>query len=547
MDLEPRCGQNGGMIAAEVRSRPRIRLINPNSPLSNVTMPQVIRSMTFTRKALFAPTGLMICAAVVPRRWDVELIDECTLTQPHQPRADVDLVGISAMTTQAPRAYALADAYRALGIPVVMGGIHPSALPEEALAHCDAVCIGDAEATLPHLIADFERRRDACGSHQTEAQTRARAHPHYGLRRVYHWAEFPPAPIATPRKDVIDPRDYLVANPIQTTRGCPHQCRFCTTPAVFGRKFRQRSIADIVEEMRAVCEVRKPWCFIFADDNFAGDQHWALEFCEAIRPLKISWASQCDILISHNDRLLRAMRQSGCQGLILGLESPRNETLREAGKRFVRADSYEWRIRKIQSFGISLWGAFIFGFDHDTWQDCMATCRLAQRLDLSLACFPVLTPYPGTDFFCQFQREGRLRTLNWEKYNGASVVYEPARMTAKELRHAQMAAFAEFYSLRSALRRLKVYPLKSRAWVANLASWRGIRYYYARKGRRVPRFADFLDRAAPAWRYPDEPWVGVKQPAPGPTDSYPAHLADTGAMLVAGVTAAVKDVVHAPH
>jgi len=532
------------MIAAEARSRPRIRLINPNSPLSNVTMPQVIRSMTFTRKALFAPTGLMICAAVVPRHWDVELVDECTLTQPHQPRADVDLVGISAMTTQAPRAYALADAYRALGIPVIMGGIHPSALSEEALAHCDAVCIGDAEATLPHVIADFERMRNARGARPPQGQACALPHAPCGLRRVYHWADFPPARIATPRKDVIDPKDYLVANPIQTTRGCPHQCRFCTTPAVFGRKFRQRSIGDIVEEMRAVCEVRKPWCFIFADDNFAGDQHWALEFCEAIRPLKISWASQCDILISHNDRLLRAMRQSGCQGLILGLESPRDETLREAGKRFVRAESYEWRIRKIQSYGISLWGAFIFGFDHDTWHDCMATCRLAQRLNLSLACFPVLTPYPGTDFFCQFQREGRLRTLNWEKYNGASVVYEPARMTAKELRHAQMAAFAEFYSLRSALRRLKVYPLKSRAWIANLASWRGIRYYYARKGRRVPRFTDFLDRAAPAWRYPDEPWVGVKQAASSPTDSYRAHLADSGAMLVAGVAAATENLVH---
>lgn len=498
------------MLYAEVKDRPRIRLINPNAPLSTITMPDVIRQMTsplgrwtpaswrrlsFTRKALFAPTGLMICAAVVPRGWDVELIDECTLDCPHVPRADVDLVGISAMTTQAKRAYALADAYRALGVPVVMGGIHPSALPSEALRHSDAVCQGDAESTLPHVIADFDAARARGGEGRQ------------GLRRIYDWATFDTAPIATPRKDVVNPADYLVANPIQTTRGCPHNCHFCTTPAVFGRKFRQRSIADIIEEMRGALEHSRPWCFIFADDNFGGNQTWALELCEAMKPLNVAWASQCDVLISKNDRLLRAMRASGCQGLILGLESPKQDTLGEAGKKFVQTDSYEQRIRKIQSFGISLWGAFIFGFDHDTWQDCMYACRFAQRMNLAMSCFPILTPYPGTVFFERFQREGRLRTLDWERYNGASVVFEPKQMSPKQLRHAQMAAFAELFSPRSALRRLKLWPLKKRAWVANLACWKGIQYYYTRHNRQVPRFRDFLDLDSRAWDYPDEAWA----------------------------------------
>ncbi len=483
------------MVPATPQRRPRIRLINPNSPLSNITMPDVIQQMTsplgrwtpralrglhFTRKALFAPTGLMICAAVVPRHWDVELVDECTRDTPHVPRADVDLVGISAMTTQARRGYELADGYRALGVPVVLGGIHPSALPNEALRHADSVCLGDAESTLPHLIADFDA-----------ARARGRP-PVTGLRRLYDWAAFPSAPIATPRKDVIDPTEYLVANPIQTTRGCPHNCSFCTTPAVFGRKFRQRTVDSIIEEMRAVCEVKKPWCFIFADDNFGGNQQWALELCERMKPLRIAWATQCDILISRNDRLLRAMRQSGCQGLILGLESPRQETLSEAGKRFVQTDTYVDRIRKIQSFGISLWGAFILGFDHDDWRDCMHACRFAQRTGLAMSCFPILTPYPGTVVFDQFEREGRLLTRDWERYNGASVVFQPRRMTVDQLRHAQAAAFAEFFSPRSALRRLGVWPLKQRAWMANLAIWKGIRYYYARKHRSVPRFADFM-------------------------------------------------------
>jgi len=498
------------VIPAEAVKRPRLRLINPNSPLSNITMPRVVRAMTFTRKALFAPTGLMICGAVMPKHWEVELVDECTLDQPHQPRADVDLVGISAMTTQARRAYQLADQYRQLGITVIMGGIHPSALPEEALRHCDSVCLGDAESTLPHLIADWE---------QAARQGRE---PRSGLRRIYDWTAFPTAPIATPRKDLIDPRDYLVANPIQTTRGCPHGCNFCTTPAVFGRKFRRRAVADIVEEIRAARERYRAWCYIFADDNFGANHAWAFELCEALRPLKISWATQCDILVSRDERLLKAMRASGCVGLILGLESPKAGTLAEAGKKFVSADSYESRIRKIQSYGISLWGAFIFGFDSDDWRDCMQACRFAQRTDLAMSCYPILTPYPGTEFFRQFLREGRLRTLEWERYNGASVVYEPRRMTPAQLRHAQMAAFAEFYSPRSALRRLKLYPLKSRAWLANLAIWKGIRYYHARKGRPVPRFADFLDPHSRAWKhyFDDQTAPPV---APEPTETAIQH------------------------
>jgi radical SAM superfamily enzyme YgiQ (UPF0313 family) len=473
------------MIPATARTQYRLRLINPRSPLSTITIPNVIQRMTLGRKALFAPTGLMICAAVTPSHWDVELIDECVTDAPHRPTPDCDVVGISAMTTQAKRAYELADAYRALGVTVVLGGIHPSAMPEDALPHCDAVCKGDAESTLPHLLDDWE------------------GEPRQ-LKRIYDWAEYPTAPIATPRKDVIDPRQYLVANPIQTTRGCPHACTFCTTPGVFGRKFRQRSISDIVEEMRAAKAKYGTWCFIFADDDFAGNHAWALELCAAIEPLGVAWASQCDILISRNDKLLAAMRRSGCVGLILGLESRRQGTLSEAGKRYVQADSYEWRIRKIQSHGISLWGAFIFGFDHDDWRDLMWTTRWAQRMNLAMSCYPILTPYPGTGIWHEYEKSGRIRTRDWDKYNGVSVVFEPRRMSPAQLRHAQMAAFAEFFSCRSAVSRLKFWPLKKRAWVANLACAYGLQYYYKKKGRPLPSFRDFLDPSGRAWAHYEE-------------------------------------------
>jgi len=455
---------------AEARPRRRLRLINPRSALSTITMPEIIRRMTFSRKALFAPLNLAICAAVVPDGWDVEIVDENAADRPHAPAAaGVDAVGIGAMTTQARRAYELADAYRRLGVKVILGGIHPSALPDEAALHADVVCRGDAEGTLPRALRDL-----AAG----------------GAKALYDWRDCPDAPIATPRKDLLDPADYLVFNPIQTTRGCPHGCTFCTTPAIFGRRFRQRDVGDIVEELRAAKERFRSRVFIFSDDDVAGNQRWAMDLLDAMRPLGVRWASQCDILIADNDRLLAAMRDSGCVGLILGLESPRGETLRLAGKRYARAEDYLRRIRKIQSYGISIWGSFIFGFDTDGWRDCMNAVRFARRARLCMSCYPILTPYPGTAIFEQFRAEGRLLTEDWDKYNGATVVFRPARMTVEELRHAQMAAFHEFYTPSSAFARLGLWPLKRNSWLANLAIHRGLTYYYSRRARPLPRFAD---------------------------------------------------------
>jgi radical SAM superfamily enzyme YgiQ (UPF0313 family) len=359
-----------------------------------------------------------------------------------------------------------------LGVPVILGGIHPSALPQEALRHATIVCKGDAESTLPHALTDL-----AGGV----------------AKGVYDWKDYPEAPIATPRKDLFDPKDYLVFNPIQTTRGCPHGCTFCTTPAVFGRRFRRRNIASIVEEMRAAKEAFHTRVFIFSDDDVAGDHAWAIELFEAIRPLGVQWASQCDILIARSDRLLAVMRDSGCIGVILGLESPKAGTLRLAGKRYVDADDYLRQIAKIQSYGISIWGSFIFGFDGEDWRDCRNAVRFARKAKLCMSCYPILTPYPGTAIFEQFSAEGRLLNRDWDRYNGATVVYRPDRMSTEELRHAQMAAFHEFYSPTSALGRLGVWPVKRNSWLANLAIYRGLRYYYSKHRRPLPRFSDYLE------------------------------------------------------
>jgi radical SAM superfamily enzyme YgiQ (UPF0313 family) len=463
------------MIHAEAKRRPKLRLINPSSPLSTITMPGIIRQMTFTRKALWTPLSLTCVAASVPADWDVEIIDECTQEAKHRAARGPDVVGITAMTAQAERAYQIADEYRRLGVTVIMGGIHPSAMPAEALTHCDAVCTGDGEPCIAAMLADWRAGR---------------------LKKTYDWRDYPEVSIGTPRKDLLRPADYLVFNPIQTTRGCPHGCNFCTTSAIFGRQYRMRPVRDIVEEIREAKERYGSRTFMFSDDNFAGNHAWAMELCAALEPLDIRWASQCDILIAWNDKLLAMMRRSGCLGLILGLESPHADTLSEAGKRFVRPDVYLDRIRRIQAHRINLWGAFIFGFDHDDWRRCRDVVRFAERAGLVMSCYPILTPYPGTQLWADLRRQGRILTERWQLYNGANVVFEPKQFTQAQLRHAQMAGFAEFYSLGSIARRMKVWPPKPRSLAANLAIWKGIRYYYARTRREVPRWRHFLE---PQW------------------------------------------------
>jgi len=460
------------MLDAQPNRRPRLRLINPSSPLSTITMPAIIRQMTFTRKALWTPLSLTNLAAAVPAGWDVEIIDECTLEKPHQPARGPDVVGITAMTAQADRAYQIADGYRRLGVTVMMGGIHPSALPADALQHCDAVCCGDGEPCMPHMLADWQAGQ---------------------LKKIYNWRDYPETTIGSPRKDLLNPADYLVFNPIQTTRGCPHGCKFCTTSAIFGRKYRMRPVKDVVEEIKEARERYGSRTFMFSDDNFAGNHAWAMELCAALEPLKIGWASQCDILIARNEKLLAAMRRSGCLGLILGLESPNADTLQEAGKRFIKPAEYIDLIRKIQSHRINLWGAFIFGFDHDDWRRCRDVVRFAERAGLVMSCYPILTPYPGTEVWADLKRHGRILTQRWQLYNGANVVFEPKNFSQAQLRHAQMAGFASFYSLPSIVRRMRLWPPKPRSMAANMAIWKGIRYYYSRARRPVPQWRDFLE------------------------------------------------------
>jgi radical SAM superfamily enzyme YgiQ (UPF0313 family) len=444
---------------------PRLRLINPRNPLNHLVDNDVARRLTFGRKALFMPLGLAVTAGCVPRSWQVEIVDECTRSVPAV--KDVDLVGITAMTCQAPRAYEIADAYRALGVPVIMGGIHPSGLPEEALGHATAVAVGEAEATLPRMIADFEAGRLQ------------------GLYRPERSVE-----IGAPRRDLLRKEDYLVWNAVQVSRGCPHKCRFCTTHAIFEGRYAVRPIEAICQDIRDLGAKR----VIFSDDNVVGNLRWAREFFGELAKLKVGWCGQATITVARDPELLALMKASGCLGLIVGLESPNPESLREGNKTYCDPAEYLSLLENLRRAKIGTWGSFLMGFDCDTVESLHESVRFARRARLGITCYPILTPYPGTPLFADYESQGRILTRDWSKYNGATVVFQPKRMTPRELANCQGAAFREFYSWRSLWQRLDLLPPQKWTWLINLVINQGFRYYYRRTGKHMPDF-----REAGAW------------------------------------------------
>jgi radical SAM superfamily enzyme YgiQ (UPF0313 family) len=454
---------------------PTLRLINPRNPINGLVENDIARRVTYGRKAIFMPLGLAVAAGCAPREWGVEIVDECT--RPVPIAKDVDLVGITAMTCQAPRAYEIADQYRALGVPVVLGGIHPSAMPDEALQHATAVAVGEAEATLPRILADF-------AAHGTNGNRDVHPCSASWSRGIYR-AEGRVA-IGTPRRNLLNPKDYLVWNAVQTSRGCPHRCRFCTTHAMYAGRYTVRPVDEICDEVRSL---RSRWV-VFSDDNIVGHRRWARDLLTELAKLKVGWAGQVSLDVARDPEMLHLMKSSGCLGLIVGLESFNPASLAEGNKTFCHPREYRSLIRAIQSAGIGTWGSFCIGFDSDTVESVQRTVRFAERARLGITCYPILTPYPGTPLFAAYAAAGRLLTRDWAKYNGATVVFQPRGMTVQELANCQTAAFRQFYSWSSMHGRLGLLPLQKWTWIINVAIHQAFRYYYRRQKRRMPDFRD---------------------------------------------------------
>lgn len=383
---------------------------------------------------MFSTSGLQLLAALTPKEHTIKVVDEA-IGEKVDYSYPADVVGITAMTPQAPRAYKIADKFRRIGKVVIMGGFHPSVLPDEALLHCDAVCVGEGEKVWRSMLEDIQNGN---------------------LRKIYRHDRlvgFDEVPWLD-RSVVRDNR--VLNNFIQTSRGCPYACSFCSVVKFFGHSYRLRPVEDIVAEIRMLKESGKlKWNFVFfSDDNICGSPAYSKELFKAIMPLKIRWGSQSSITIANDEELLQLARKSGCVALAVGFDSINHGSLISANKNMGRVGEYEQAIKTIHKHKISIFGLFIFGFDSDDDKTFNVTLQFIEKNHLEYALFSVLTPLPGTSFYDEFKKDGRLLHEDWGKYDFQTVVFKPKNMSAETLQSGRYNTAKKIHSIRSIFRRI---------------------------------------------------------------------------------------------
>jgi radical SAM superfamily enzyme YgiQ (UPF0313 family) len=371
--------------------------------------------------------ALLIIAGLTPEEHEVTIVEEEVEEVSFD--VDCDLVAISCMTANAPRAYYFAEQFRKRGKPVVLGGIHPSVLPDEAGQYADSVVIGEAEGVWLDILEDCKQ---------------GRLKPRYRKEQPSLDTYIPIKQPEGSKRSLFDVR------PIVTTRGCPYNCEFCCVHDIFGRKIRHIPVEHVV---RDIIESGKNF-FLFLDDNIIGDPAYAEELFTAVKPLGITWSGEASISFVDNKKLLTLAAESGCTALFFGLETVSVPQLKKMRKSFKEIDKVEEAIKKLKDYGIYFHPSMIFGFDDDTPEIFEETLEFLYRNNISSATLNILTPYPGTRLYARFEQEGRLLTHEWKYYDHATAVFHPTHMSARELHEGRLWVKKEFTKFASVLRRL---------------------------------------------------------------------------------------------
>lgn len=379
------------------------------------------------QKALLPPLGLLTVAGLTPPEVEVKLVDEAV--EEVKVTGDWDLVGITATTAQAPRAYELAAAFRTHGVPVVLGGIHPTALPEEAKQHADAVLVGEAEGLWPEIIADARVGR---------------------LKPFYRHHRFPELKGVKPRRELLKKDAYLITSTVQVSRGCPYNCAFCSVTRFFGHTYRTRPIAEVIEEVAGLEEKT----VIFVDDNIMGNTRYARHLFQALTGLGKRWLSQASLPQLQDEELIRLAAKSGCVGLLIGFESLSPAELKRVRKLHNDTKRYTDTVRRLHYHGIGVIGSFIVGLDGDDVSVFDRIKEFVFRAKIDLVQVSILTPLPGTVLFQQLQKEGRIIERDWAKYTGNHVVFRPRLLTIEQLQSGFNRLLRDLYTTSSIIRRL---------------------------------------------------------------------------------------------
>lgn len=376
-------------------------------------------------------------AGITPKKHVVKIVNENYDTLDFDEKK-VDLVGITCYTMTAPRVYEIADEFRKRGIPVVLGGYHPTAMPDEAKQHADSIVLGMAEASWPRLIEDVEKGK---------------------LKSIYERdIDFDMADVPPIRRDLI--KHNPLQGAVQTTRGCTNRCEFCAISSFFQHGIKQRPIKNVVEEIKQMPNR----LYVIHDPHLTINRKYARElFKELIRQkVRKSWVSNgtTNVLGKVDDEWLNLARKSGCVEWFVGFESISQAALDGIKKTHNIVEDFKKMIKRVHDFGMTIQGGIIFGFDEDTPDIFDTTLEKLYELEIDVLEVNILTPYPGTPLFEKMEREGRLITRDWSRYNQVDVVFKPKHMTEKELLDGARKVAKEFYSWPNIIKRnVKIFSI----------------------------------------------------------------------------------------
>jgi radical SAM superfamily enzyme YgiQ (UPF0313 family) len=374
--------------------------------------------------------GLLTLAGLTPQSDEISYHEIFDYSSAIPPEDDFDLIAISSFTAQIEDAYRLADHYRQTGRKVVLGGLHVSALPDEARSHADAIVVGEAEETWPRVVEDARL---------------GRLQPVYRSARPWKLSESP-----IPRFDLLDPAKYNRIT-VQTSRGCPWKCEFCASSILIAPRYQTKPVERVIEEIRRIKSIWARPFIEFADDNTFVQHSYSKRLMRALIPEKIRFFTETDISFGDDEELISLARDAGCRQVLIGLESPSTQGLNgmelHANWKLRQQDRYLAAIHRIQSAGITVNGCFILGLDGQTTEVFEQILEFVRQAGLYEVQITLQTPFPGTPLYDRLRKEGRLfQDRFWEKCTLFDLTHEPSGMTSQDLRSGLISVSQSLYS-----------------------------------------------------------------------------------------------------
>lgn len=373
-------------------------------------------------------------AALTPPHWEVEICLEVIEDVPYD--TDAELIGIGAMGQAVTHAREIGREFKRRGKTVIMGGYMPSLIPDYVEAECDSVVIGDAEGAYPQLLKDYEN---------------------HCLKPVYKVAVDDLAGLPLPRYDLLIDKKIGFMLPVQAGRGCPHACSYCSIYCLYRQRYLTRPLEEVVRDIKKVKELGYK-AFFLIDDNLIGNPRFFGQLCDAVKPLKMIWATQSSILLAKKPNLLRKAAESGCRILSIGIESISQAGLDRLNKQWVKVSEHETMLRRITQAGILPATEMIVGTDEDTVASLEATAEFVIRSRIPIPKFYVLTPMPGSEMYEEYRQQGRLLHEDYSRYTATDAVHRPEKISPEELTEMYWRVYKKVYSFPNILKRTLFHP-----------------------------------------------------------------------------------------